>query len=423
MGRPLARTAALSTISSTDDASSAVSGAEPVPRRLTVVQLLPALHSGGVERSTLEIADALVRAGHRAIVVSAGGRLVLQLEASGAEHITLDIGRKSLLTFLQVRRLRRLFVDCRADIVHARSRLPAWVAWFALRGMSISRSERASKPHFVTTVHGLNSPSRYSAIMTRGERVICVSDTVRDYVLRHYPHTAAELLRVIPRGIDPAAFPQRSWPDSEARAHVAALHPALGGDGPLLLLPGRGTRLKGHADALTLLGHLRDGGVDARLWMPGARESGREAYVAELEAEAARRGFAHALAITPPTHAIVEAYAASDLVLQVSRKPESFGRTVIEALSVGRPVVGWAHGGVGELLRELLPAGAVMPFDTGALHRAALDLLAHAPRVPVTMPLSLQRYSLAAMQAATLACYQEFFQEPLQEPLQESTRE
>lgn len=384
-----------------------------MPRRLTVVQLLPALHSGGVERSTLEIAEALVRAGHRAIVVSAGGRLVPQLEATGAEHSALGIGRKSPLTLLHARRLRALFAECGADIVHARSRLPAWIGWLALRAMPA-----AQRPRFVTTVHGLNSPSRYSAIMARGECVICVSETVRDYVLKHYPATDAARLRVIPRGIDPAAFPRRESSDPEARTRIAALHPALGGDGPLLLLPGRGTRLKGHADALTLLAALRRDGLDARLWMPGAREPGREQYVAGLEADAARAGVANALAITPPTAAIAEAYAASDLVLQLSRRPESFGRTVIEALSCGRPVVGWAHGGVGELLRELLPAGAAAPFDADALHRAARDLLAQGA-VPATMPASLQRYSLEAMQAATLACYRELLQIPTRETIPE----
>lgn len=373
-----------------------------VSRRLVVVQLLPALHSGGVERSTLEIAEALVRAGHRAVVVSAGGRLVPTLEALGAEHVTLDIGRKSPLTFRHVRTLRRLFAQIGADLVHARSRLPAWVGWLALRGMPA-----ATRPHFVTTVHGLNSPSRYSRIMARGERVICVSETVRAYVLKHYPDTDPSTLRVIPRGIDPDAFPRAPRPDRAARAQVAAEHPALGGDGPLLLLPGRGTRLKGHGDALALLAALRGDGLDARLWMPGAREPGREAYLAELEAEAARLGIADALAMTPPTAAIAAAYAASDLVLQVSRKPESFGRTVLEALSTGRPVVGWAHGGVGELLGDLCPAGAVAPFDVDALHRATRALLEAGPSV--TMPAWPLPHSLAAMQAATLACYDELF--------------
>lgn len=369
-----------------------------MPRALTVVQLLPVLASGGVERSTIEIADALVRAGHRAIVVSAGGRLLPALLATGAEHVALDIGRKSLLTLRHVPTLRKLLIESKADIVHARSRLPAWIGWRALR-----RWPASQRPHFVTTVHGLNSPSHYSAIMTRGERVICVSQTVRDYVLRHYPQTDTHKLRVIPRGIDITQFPRAPLPDRSARAAIATAHPQLGGEGPLLLLPGRGTRLKGHADALTLLGNLRAEGVDARLWMPGARATGRERYIAELERDAAQSGIADALAITPPTSAIAQAYAASDLVLQLSRKPEAFGRTVIEALAVGRPVLGWAHGGVGELLRELQPQGAVAPFDGAALVAAARTLLAQASPTTVTM----SAYTLQAMQAATLACYRE----------------
>ncbi len=365
-------------------------------RRLTVVQLLPALESGGVERSTLEIADALVRAGHRAIVVSAGGRLVPTLLASGAEHIPLDIGRKSLLTLRHAGALRRLFAEVGADIVHARSRLPAWLGLWALRGMPAT-----SRPRFVTTMHGLNSPGRYSAVMTRGDRVICVSDTVRRYLLQHYPRADPARLVVIPRGIDPAQFPRAPSPDPEARAWAAAQQPALGGEGPLLLLPGRGTRLKGHGDALSLLRRLHQAGVDARLWMPGTREQGREPYVAELEAEARRDGIADALAITAPTSAIARAYAASDLVLQLSRKPEAFGRTVIESLSVGRPVVGWAHGGVGELLAGLQPQGAVPAFEQDRLFDTVTTLLAHPPPPLATM----DACSLRAMQEATLALY------------------
>ena len=366
-------------------------------RRLTVVQVLPALESGGVERSTLEIAQALVDAGHRAIIVSKGGRLVPHLQALGAEHVELDVGRKSPRVLATVRPLRALLLREGVDILHARSRLPAWVGLLALRGMEASR-----RPRFVTTVHGLNSPSRYSAVMARGERVVCVSETVRDYVLKHYPATDPGRLRVVPRGIDPSAFPRVAPHDAVARAWAASQHPALAGDGPLLLLPGRGTRLKGHADGLDLLARLRRDGSDARLWLPGAREPGREAYIAELENEAARRGIADALAFTPPTDSIARAYAASDLVLQLSRKPEAFGRTVLEALSVGRPVLGWAHGGVGELLAQLQPSGAVAPFDADALEAGARSLLARPPQPPATIPHTLQ-----AMQEATLAVYAE----------------
>ncbi|WP_397573455.1 glycosyltransferase [Silanimonas sp.] len=360
-------------------------------RRLTVVQLLPALHAGGVERSTLEIAAALVAAGHASHVVSAGGRLVPALEAAGSTHHALALGAKSLATPFKVFALRRLLRALKPDIVHARSRLPAWVALGALRGLS-------PRPRFITTVHGLNSPGHYSGVMARGDAVICVSDTVRDYVRRHWPAAEPRLV-VIPRGVDPAAFPRHARPDAASRAAVLA-ELALPDETRLLLMPGRGTRLKGHADAIALLADLRAQGVPAALWLLGTDEPGREAYLAELRALAAARGVESALRVSPPRSEVVRAYAASDLVLQLSRKPEAFGRTVIEALSVGAPVLGWDHGGVGEQLAALQPEGAVPLGDPAALLRRAQALLDAPPAAPAHIP-----YTLAAMQQATLETY------------------
>lgn len=368
--------------------------AGPALRRLTVVQLLPALHSGGVERSTLEIAAALVAAGHRSVVISAGGRLERTLVDGGSRHIRLDIGRKSLRAFATMRRLRAELAALEPDIVHARSRLPAWLGWFALRGLP------AARPHFVTTVHGMNSPGRYSGVMLRGERVICVSDSVRDYVTRHWPQTDPQRLRVIPRGLDPADFPRGFRASESWRQAFAAELPELQG-GRLLLLPGRGTRLKGHHEAIRLLAALRATGEDARLWLLGTREPGREQYVAELEALADTLGVRAVMAISAPRTDVREAYAVADLVLQLSNKPEAFGRTVLEALSVGRPVLGWNHGGVGDLLRQLYPAGAVPRGELDALTGAAHALLAAPPPMPVTIP-----FTLAAMQSATLDVYE-----------------
>jgi len=364
-----------------------------VARPLTVVQLLPALDAGGVERSTLEISAALLDAGHRAIVVSAGGRLLPALQAIGAEHIVLPIGRKSPLTLLHIPRLRALFRETRADIVHARSRLPAWLAVSALRGMD-------ARPQFVTTMHGLNSPGRYSGVMLRGERVICVSETVRDYALRHYPHANPARLVVIPRGVDPSAFAGAAAPDAAWRARFVAQHPQLDG-GRLLLLPARGTRLKGHRHALDLLARLRADGIDARLLLAGVDQPGRERYLAELRAHGVALGLRDAVAYSAPLAEMRSLYAMSDLVLQLSGKPEAFGRTVIEALCSGRAVLGWDHGGVGELLRELFPDGAVALGDADGLAERAKSLLA-APRPAIPLP---DRYTLARMQADTLALY------------------
>ena len=167
-------------------------------------------------------------------------------------------------------------------------------------------------------------------------------------------------------------------------------------------MPGRGTRLKGHADALQLLPGLRARGIDARLWLAGARDPRRRRYVRELEGAAAAAGVASCVAITPPTDDIATAYAASDLVLQLSRRPEAFGRTVLEALSVGRDVLGWDHGGVGEQLHAWHPRGAVPAFDGDALLRAASAALAQPAPAAVTMPDTLR-----AMQEATLSLYDE----------------
>lgn len=363
-------------------------------RSLTIVQLIPGLHSGGAERSVLEIARALVKAGHQSVVISAGGRMVQQLEAEGSRHIVLNVGRKSLSTLMKMGELRRVLRELQPDIVHARSRLPAWMGWWAIKGLK-------PKPHFVTTVHGLNSPGRYSAILLRGERVIAVSQTLRDFMLSHYPWLEPARVRVIPRGIDPEAFPYGHRPDDGWRKAFFAEFPALAG-APLLTLPGRGTRLKGHHDAVELLGELKRRGIDARLLLLGVIEPGRDAYIDELRSLIRARGLESQVVLTPPRSDVRDIYAISSLVLQLSNKPESFGRTVIEALSLCRPVLGYAHGGVGELLAELYPAGRVPVADRERLVERAAELLRVAPPIPM-----LQSYRLTDMQQATLALYDE----------------
>lgn len=361
-------------------------------RPLTIVQLVPTLHSGGAERSVLEIGRALVDAGHRSVVISAGGRLVETLQAQGSEHHTLDIGRKSLRSLTRVAPLRRLLKQINPDIVHARSRMPAWLARWAMRGIKPA-------PHLVTTVHGLNSPGRYSSVMLRGERVIVVSQTVRDYVLSHYPWLEPARVKVIPRGIDPDAFPYGHRPDESWTRAFFEQFPQLAG-APLLTLPGRGTRLKGHGEAVELVAELKSRGIDTRLLLLGVLEPGREAYAEELRALMVERGVQSQVVMTPARDDVRDVYAQSSLILQLSTKPEAFGRTVVEALSLCRPVLGYAHGGVGELLAELYPAGRVPIGDRARLAERAAELLRVAP--PIAM---LQGYRLADMQQATLDLY------------------
>ena len=369
-------------------------------RPLKVLQLLPALDSGGVERGTLEIARALVAAGHESVVLSKGGRLVEQLQREGSRHIARDLGRKSPATFLQYRALRQLFEAERFDIVHARSRLPAWVAWLAWRGMPAQ-----TRPHFVTTVHGMHSVSRYSAIMCAGERVLAVSDTVRDYIRTHYPpsrwpHLADERITVIPRGIDPAEFPRDYQPSDEWLARFHAEFPQIG-QRKVLTLPGRLTRLKGHHDFISLVGRLVAEGLDVIGLVVGGEDPKRPGYAKEIRERVQAEGLGERIVFTGHRSDVREIYAISDCVLSLSSTPESFGRTVLEPLAMGRPVVGYAHGGVAEILGELFPHGAVAKGDVEAATARAADVV--AGRTPVVA--FNTRFLLERMQAQTLAVY------------------
>lgn len=363
--------------------------------RLTVVQVLPALQAGGVERCTLETARALVAAGHRSIVISSGGRLVEQLVGEGSEHIALPVARKSLLTLRQVAPLRRLLRELRPDVLHARSRVPAWVAWLAWRKLPADH-----RPRFVTTVHGLHSVSPYSAIMVKGEAVIAGSQTVQRYILDNYPQCPPERIQLIPEGVDPAEFPYDFTPDAAWLARWRQDFPELAGK-TVLALPGRLTRLKGHATFIDLIGSLRDH-PDVHGLIIGGAEAGKGAYEAELRERIAAAGLQDRISLTGHRGDIREVLSQCDLVYSLSTKPETFGRTVLEALRLGKPVLGWAVGGVGEILAACYPRGRVEPAAGAAgLLATTRDWLAAPDR-----PAPCGQFLLADMCARTLALYE-----------------
>lgn len=361
---------------------------------LTIVQTLPALHSGGVERGTLEIARALVAAGHRSIVISSGGRLVDQLVREGSEHIQLPVHRKSLLSLLQIKPFRRALESINPDIVHARSRVPAWIAWLALRQMDPS-----TRPNFVTTVHGLYSVSPYSGIMTKGDRVIAVSETVKQYILTHYPSCPADRIHLIYRGVDPAEFPYHYRPSEHWQLQWQADFPQLAGK-KILTLPGRITRLKGHETFIDLIGQLRQRGVPIHGLIVGGAEEKKAGYLRELHRKVTQSGLAGDITFTGLRNDMREIFSISSIVYSLSTKPETFGRTTLEALSQGTPVIGWDNGGVGEILRAIYPEGAITGNSTAALEQktlSALDTPPHISQKPI--------FTLEQMQQETLRLY------------------
>ena len=367
--------------------------------RLSVVQVVPALDSGGVERGVLEVARELVKRGHRSMVISAGGRLVAPLQQDGSEHLTWPLGVKSPWTLRWVWPLRRWLTEQQLDILHLRSRLPAWVGWLAWRGMN-----PLTRPRLVTTVHGLYSVSGYSAIMNRGERVIAVSETVRDYLHQHYPALAPAKITVIPRGVDPAAFPYGYRPSAAWLTAWQREYPQLQ-NALVLTLPGRLSRLKGHEDFIDLIARLRLQGLPVQGLIVGGAEPRHQGYAEHIYNQVRARGLAEGVWLTAHRADMREIYAQSSLVLSLSAKPESFGRTVLEALSLGVPVVGYAHGGVGEILARCYPAGLVPPGDPRALTERVRALLLNPPPVP-----SEPVYPLQRMLDQTLAVYQELAQ-------------
>ena len=359
--------------------------------RLAIVQLLPALELGGVERGTLEIARAIVAAGHRSIVVSAGGRLVERLVVEGSEHVEWTIGAKSPLTLRFIAKLDALVRAQRIDIIHARSRVPAWIGWLAWRRMSPTM-----RPRLVTTVHGMYSVSRYSEVMTYGERVIAVSRAVADYISRAYPRCPEDRVRIIPHGVDAEEFPYGYVPGTDWRVRWEYDHPFIKGK-RLITLLSRIAGWKGHELFIKVLAKLRETHRDAHGLIVG---TGPPRRIAALKALATR--LKAPVSLLGRRDDVRDVIASSSLVVSTSIEPEAFGRTVLEALCLGIPVVGFDHGGVGEILADLFPPGRVAVGDVNALTGKIAHFLDEPPHVPRS-----DGYSLDATQTSTMRLYEE----------------
>ncbi len=363
---------------------------------LTVVQVLPALEMGGVERGTLEVARRLVQEGHRSIVISAGGRLVEQLQAEGSEHIAWDVGAKRLATLGWIPKVRRFLRERRPDVLHLRSRLPAWIAYRAWRGLPA-----AERPALVTTVHGFYTPGWYSSVMVRGERIIAISESVRAYVLQHYPRVKAASIRVIHRGVDPRAYPYGYQPSAEWLQAWRAQYPHIQGK-YIVTLPARLSRWKGQEDFIAIIAMLRDKGIAVHGLLVGGTHPRKRHYEVELRERIAARGLDDTVTLLGHRGDLREILAMSDVVLSLSRDPEAFGRVSLEALTLGKPVVAYDHGGVGEQLAAILPEGRVPVGDCDQVVERLLAWYRSPPQVPTQHDFTLDR-----MLSATLEVYRD----------------
>jgi glycosyltransferase involved in cell wall biosynthesis len=371
-----------------------------------VLQVLPALDTGGVERGTIEVTAALAEAGFRPFVASAGGRLVQELTRAGGVHLGLPLASKDpLVMWRNAGKLAAIAREHGIAILHARSRAPAWSARLAAGRVGA---------HFVTTYHGTyneNLPFKraYNAVMASGERVIAISHFIAGHLIARHGTDPARV-RVIPRGVDPLRFDPASVGGDRMRRLAEAWR--LPDGAPVILLPGRLTRWKGQAVLIEALARMVRS--DAVAVLAGDAQ-GRDAYRAELETLAAARGVAARLRMPGDCPDMPAGLMLADAVVSASTDPEAFGRVVVEGQAMGRPVVATAHGGASETVADGETGWLVPPSDAGAL-AARLDAmlaLGEAERAALAgraRAAVLARYTTARMCAATLAVYRELLE-------------
>ena len=349
------------------DNTTFATGQEPGPghpqasdlNTVTILQVLPAMGAGGgVERGTVEIAGAIAAQGGRALVASNGGASVHELKRVKAEHMEMPVHSKNpFVMYANIQRLEKLIRDEGVDIVHARSRAPAWSAYFA--------AKRAGVP-FVTTFHGTYSAGnalkrKYNSVMAMGERVIAISRFIGGHLHQIYGAPAAKI-RIIHRGVNLERFDPAKV--SAERVTVLASDWRLEDGLPVVMLPGRLTRWKGQVMFIEAIAKMAR--RDLRCLLVGG-DQGRTEYRQELENLVNSRGLGEIVRIVDHCDDMPAAYMLTDVVLSASTDPEAFGRILVEAQAMGRPVVASDHGGARETVIEGETGWLFPPGDVEAL--------------------------------------------------------
>jgi len=373
------------------------------------LQIIPELETGGAELSAIEIAGAVVRAGGRALVLSEGGQLVKRLESTGAEFVPFPAKSKNpLQMMINARRILRMIAAERVDLVHARSRAPAWSAEWAAR--------KAGVP-FVTTYHGIyneNSALKkaYNRVMAKGDIVIANSAYTAGIVRQRYG-TPESRLTVIHRGVDPAVFDPAAVTVDRRRALLAKWE--IRPDVPIILQAARLSKWKGQGVLIDALARLRRMSPSRRfaLVLAGS-DQGRDRYRAEIEAQIAAEDLAGHVVLAGHVDDIPAAMALAHVVVVASIEPEAFGRTAIEAQALGSPIIATGHGAPPETVIaapiDARTGWLVPPGDAEALAKALDEVLemtndershiGHRGRLHVEA-----QFSLDAMRLKTLGVY------------------
>ncbi|MBU6474759.1 MAG: glycosyltransferase family 4 protein [Alphaproteobacteria bacterium] len=374
----------------------------------TVMQILPSLDGGGVEQGVIDINAAIVKAGGRSIVISSGGKRVPEIARGGGTHIRLPVHSKNpLIIAANILRLRKIIRAHNVDIVHACSRAPAWSAGRAVRG---------TQARYVTSVHSAHKIENrfkriYNAATTKGELVMTVSHFLAEHIERNYGVDPAKV-RVVHRGVALSRFhPNSVTPEQLIKISSQWRVP----DGaPVILLPARLSRLKGHMFLIDALRDLPQKDFFC-LFVGAARGNG--SYHKELEKYIDDAGLAGKARIVSPCDDMPAAYMLSTVVVAPSLEPEGFGRVAIEAQAMGRPLIATDHGGAQETVIADETGWLVPPGDVPALGRAlkealALDANQRAKLATRAMSHIAKNFTNENMAAGTLDVYAEVLNMP-----------
>ncbi len=370
------------------------------------MQIIPELGAGGAEQGCIDVAAGLRQSGANAIVVSHGGSRVVDLRRHDVTHIDLPVHSKNPFVISRnARKLRRLIEEHGVDIVHARSRAPAWSALKACEG---------TKAHYMTTCHapyniGGKLKRFYNSGIARGERVIAISEYVAAYLRREYG-LGDDVIRLIPRGL----AIERFHPTAVSPERLIQLHKdwRLPDGANIILLPGRLTRWKGHHILIDAIHKLYR--RDIFCVMVGD-DQGRTEYRRELEKTIRDRGLGGQVRLIDHCDDMPAAYMLSACVVSASTDPEGFGRVPIEAQAMGRPVVATDHGGARETIRRGETGWLIPPGDSDALAKSITEVLALSPQQRALLATRgmahvAENFTREKMVAHTLDVYAELFQ-------------
>lgn len=382
------------------------------PGRPTILQIVPRLDTGGAERSAVEVAQAVVRAGGRALVLAEpAGRLAPEAVAAGAEVLPFAAAAKNPLRMLaNARAIVHLIAEEGVDLVHARSRAPAWSGLLAAR--------RAGVP-FVTTYHGAYGETNrlkrhYNSVMARGDVVIANSHYTANLIAERYG-TPRERMAVIHRGIDGGRFD----PAAIDSRRVETLRAGWGVEpgARVVLQAARLTAWKGQGVLIDAAARLKAEGRDGWVVVLAGDAQGRDGYLQSLQAKIAQAGLDSRVRLVGHVEDMATAYLAAHVTVVASTEPEAFGRTAIEAAALGCPVIATAIGAPPETVlaepavaRDAATGWLVPPDDTAALAGRLAAALALDPAERSAMGRRgrahvLANFTVEAMQRRTLAVY------------------